>query len=180
MLREAEYYSLTALLDYLQDPDPASTTTLELAFDLMRKGKYITVNGATARSNSTDVWQPAFTASTFTRGVHSCTFSGTPNNIIAGISDANVKYNHSAYTQLRTMMLNVSPGQLFIDGVETKPFMFDTQARSVTIELDCDRRTVTWIRGTDRFQAPIPTSFKVPFSFCVDLWNSAATITALN
>jgi hypothetical protein len=178
MLREAEYYSLIALLDHLQDP--TSTPTLELAFDLIRKGKYITVNGATARSNSTDVWQPAFTANTFSRGVHSCTFSGTPNNIIAGISGANVKYNHSAYTELRTMMLNVSPGQLFIDGVETKPFMFDAQARSVTIELDCDERTVTWIRGTDRFQAPIPTSFKAPFSFCVDLWNSAATIIALN
>ena len=120
MLREAEYYSLIALLDYLQDPDPTTTTTLELAFDSTRKGDNIAIYGATATTSSRQIWKPAFTASTFTRGVHSCTISGTSIHFMAGISGANVDHTSAAHSQVQTMMFHVGTGDRYVGGVETK------------------------------------------------------------
>jgi hypothetical protein len=184
LIREAEYYSLIALLDYL------SPSLIKLEFDPVRKGENVTIiNGTTVTNNGKEDWQPAFTASTFSRGIHSCTFSeisssfnnGNRNNVMVGISGVNIDHTSAAYSQVRAMMFRVYTGEIYVGGEEYKSYTYDTQEPSVTIELDCDRRTVTWIRGTDRFQAPIPTSFKAPFSFCVDLWNTdTATITALN
>ncbi len=50
----------------------------------------------------------------------------------------------------------------------------------VTVDLDCDKKTVTWICSTDiKYTERIPASIKAPFSFCVYLTNNSATITAL-
>jgi hypothetical protein len=84
---------LIALLDYL------SPSLIKLEFDPVRKGENVTIiKGTTVTNNGKEDWQPAFTASTFSRGIHSCTFSeisssfnnGNRNNVMVGISG--VKY----------------------------------------------------------------------------------------
>ncbi len=162
---------MTALVDYLAN-------RLVMEFDLIRKGPNVVINGATA-SLSTAVWQAALIAS-LTKGVHSCTFTWqTGTHIMFGITGANINHAaNGAYTQAQSMMLHNVPGHLYVAGKVLKTLVTYTHGE-VTVELDCDNRTVTWVVGTNRFTEPLPASLQAPFSFCADLYSSAATITAL-
>lgn len=180
-MREAKFYSFDALIKYVTPATKVSTVlepSLPLAFDTKNKGRSISIEGATASTFGLE-WQSAFTQS-FTTGIHSV--SVTPDNeIIIGICGASIvhAFKGGAHVQDYSMMLH-SSGTLFVTGRKTKQFSSFSMGSSVRVELDCDRRTVTWSFGSNRYTESLHPLMQAPFTFCVDLNGSTTvTITAL-
>jgi hypothetical protein len=151
--------------------------TKKVEFDPARKGPNVIINGATA--SCTTSWQSALTIA-FSKGVHSLSMNWNGSYIMVGVTGAS--FNHmntsGAYTQLHCMMLYNFNGSLHVAGEQIKTLSSFNSSSILTVELDCDRRIVTWIMGANRFTEPLHSNLQAPFSFCVDLNNSSATLVA--
>lgn len=179
-MREAKFYSFDALVKYVTPATKIVSTVLEpslpLAFDTKNKGHSIRIDGATASSGSIK-WQSAFTQS-FTKGIHS--ISVTPDNeIFVGICGASIvhAFKGGAHIQDYSMMLH-SSGTLFVTR-KAKQLSSFSKGSSVRVELDCDRRTVTWSFGSNHYIESLHPLMQAPFTFCVDLKDATVTMTAL-
>jgi hypothetical protein len=169
--REAEFYSLTALVQHLERSE-----TKKIEFDPIRKGPNVNINGATARCTTS--WQSAFTMP-LTKGIHSCSMNAHGSHIMVGIAGVSINHanKHGAHSQLYSMMLQ-NNGCLYVAGGNTKMLSSFYSGSIITVELDCERRAVTWIVDANRFTEPLHSNVQAPFSFCVDLNCSSATLVA--
>jgi hypothetical protein len=84
-----------------------------------------------------------------------------------------------AYTERGAMMLYGFNTSLYVNNSSVKKLVGFKSGDEIEMTLDCDKRTVTWRVGTSEATEPMHGDMTAPFSFCVDLHNSSATIFSL-
>jgi hypothetical protein len=100
-----------------------------------------------------------------TNGVHSCTFNWHEGlHIMVGVNGDKFNYaGTGAYTQDQAMVLH-NIGQIYC--LEGLPKFFPSFSLGpITVELDCNKRTVSWIYGEHKFTEPLSPNLQAPFSF---------------
>jgi hypothetical protein len=171
-MREAEFYCLPSLLKNFET---------RIAFE--RKGPGVVLKDATASYTSTGGgadYQSAFTRS-FSKGVHSCVIKWTGSDMLIGVTGDSVRSDSlkGAYTQRGAMMLYGLNTSLYVNDARVKTLVGFKSDDVVEMTLDCDKRTITWRVGTSEATEPLHGDMTGPFSFCVDLHSSSATICSL-
>jgi hypothetical protein len=156
------------------------STKIPIFFDPLHSAdtRYITSTPTTA-TRTTDTssgnWMSCHTYP-FTSGKHSITFTITnidSGHMMIGVSNADVDVRKAALSQECSLVLYSWDGYLWSGDRQGQSIdMKYGKGDSVEVEVDCDGRTVLFIRNSNQRSnpIPIPPSITPPFRFSCDLY----------